>query len=130
MVTQRLQENGWGTKVPGNNLFNIKGKSSAGSITLVTKEEDANGNSTVTKANFRKYDSFESSVQDYINVLSENFPDAYEALMNGGDIDDFVNGLDNGTNGKYATDADYKEQLKKLYKQVSEEYTKVEEVNQ
>lgn len=127
MVTQRLQENGWGTSVPGNNLFNIKGTGDAGSLKLTTKEEDQNGKSTTVKANFRAYQNPESAIKDYLKVLQDNFPQAYNALVNGEGIEEFTSGLQNGSLGQYATDADYETQIKNLYKQVSEEYIRFEE---
>lgn len=44
-------------------------------------------------------------------------------------VKDFTDGLDNGVNGKYATDADYSEQIEKLYKQVKTEYEKYKAEN-
>jgi flagellum-specific peptidoglycan hydrolase FlgJ len=127
MVAQRLQENGWRTTAPGNNLFNIKGTSAAGTMKLLTKEEDSNGNSTTIEANFRVYENLEDAIGDYVSVLQKNFPAAYDALVNGGSIEQFTSGLQNGVIGKYATDADYQEKLKELYNQVKQEYKKYED---
>jgi len=123
IVAQRIQENGWGTTAPGNNLFNIKGEYKGASITITTHEEDSKGNRTKIVDKFRKYDSQSESIKDYLEVLENNFPDAYKALTDDKKtVDDFVKGLENGTKGKYATDADYGDQIKKLYKQVKKEY--------
>jgi len=126
MVSQRLQENGWRATVPGNNLFNIKGASASGTMKLITKEEDSKGNSTTITANFRVYENLEEAVGDYLNVLQTKFPGTYDALIKGGSIEEFTTGLQSGSLGKYATDADYQEKLHELYKQVSEEYQKFE----
>jgi RHS repeat-associated protein len=123
IIAQRIQENGWGTTAPGNNLFNIKGEYKGASITITTHEEDSKGNRTKIVDKFRKYDSQSESIKDYLKVLENNFPDAYKALTDDNKtVDDFVKGLENGTKGKYATDADYGDQIKKLYKQIKKEY--------
>lgn len=126
VVAQAIQENGWKiNKAPGQNLFNIKGKGSAGSIIVTTHEEDADGNREKIKDKFRAYNSMDEAINDYINLIKKNYPDAYEALTNENKtVEDFTAGLKNGKKGPYATDADYDTQIKTLYKQVKREYGK------
>lgn len=74
-IAQAILESGWGKSelaVKGNNLFGIKGTGPAGSIALETTEHDANGNPYRTIAVFRKYHSWEQSLNDHTQFLVQS----------------------------------------------------------
>ncbi len=74
-IAQAILESGWGKSelaTKGNNLFGIKGTGPAGSITLETTEHDANGNPYRTIAVFRKYHSWEESLEDHTKFLVQS----------------------------------------------------------
>jgi flagellum-specific peptidoglycan hydrolase FlgJ len=120
ILAQRLLENGWRSSVPGNNPFNLKGVSKDGkSVLLHTKEQDKKGNIYNIVAKFRAYDSIDDGTKDFLSNIEQKWPEAYKALTdNNSNVDDFVNGLNSGKPGGYATDQKYKEKLKALYSQI------------
>ncbi|MFZ5945581.1 MAG: stalk domain-containing protein [Bacillota bacterium] len=75
-TAQAILETGWGQQTPAdkysgqrsNNLFGIKGKGPAGSVTSNTWEE-YNGNTFRVDAQFRAYSNPEESWQDHKNLL-------------------------------------------------------------
>lgn len=71
-LAQAALETGWGahTIKDGKNLFGIKGKGPAGSVTVSTKEY-VNGKYITINAAFRKYNTWQESIDDHARLLSE-----------------------------------------------------------
>jgi hypothetical protein len=72
-VAQAILETGWGkhTIGPAKNLFGIKGKGPAGSISVPTREF-VNGRWITVQANFAKYQSFEQSIAEHARFFLRN----------------------------------------------------------
>jgi peptidoglycan hydrolase-like protein with peptidoglycan-binding domain len=72
-VAQAILETGWGkhTIGPAKNLFGIKGKGPAGSISVPTREF-VNGRWITVQANFAKYHSFEQSITEHARFFLRN----------------------------------------------------------
>lgn len=79
MIAQAALETGW-LKYPtrdklsgrdSRNLFNIKGKGPAGSVTILTTEY-VRGERQKVEAAFRAYNSYEESFDDYARLLTSN----------------------------------------------------------
>ena len=75
MIAQALVESGYGTstlsQAPNYNLFGIKGTGTAGTIEMNTREDGSSGSYNIN-AGFRKYHSFDESLEDNANVISSN----------------------------------------------------------
>jgi flagellum-specific peptidoglycan hydrolase FlgJ len=73
ILAQAALETGWGASSIGNakNLFGIKGTGPAGSTTVSTQEYGQNGYYS-TKAGFRKYNTWQESVEDHSRLLSQS----------------------------------------------------------
>lgn len=85
------------------NLFGIKGKGTAGSANMFSKEYDAGGNRV---SGFRAYNSFTESLNDHARLLQT---DRYaKHLKNAKSVEDFARGI---IAGGYATDPNYANQL-------------------
>ena len=71
IIAQAALETGWGASSIGTakNLFGIKGTGPAGSVSVPTREYGSNGYYTTT-ANFRKYNTWQESVEDHSRLLS------------------------------------------------------------
>lgn len=104
MIAQRRQENSFNLKTPLNNPMNIKGSGDAGKKTMST-HETYNGKYQSAIESFANFTSEDAGFNGYLELLKNNFPDAYNALTdNSKTIDDFVIGLeDTGKKGAYAT---------------------------
>lgn len=103
---------------PNFNLFGMKGTYQNESVEFETLEDDSNGNMTKIVAGFRKYPSYEASMQDYVDLLRGGVSwDAhfYEATFksNTSSYQDVTAYL----TGTYATDSSYEEKLDKLIEQ-------------
>lgn len=112
MASQAALESGYGKSgltQKANNFFGMKaGKSWQGdTVTMRTREEDANGNSYYENARFRKYGSMEEGLLDKERMMSRNWPDAMKATS----FDEATDGLRNGRFGAYATDKNYASKL-------------------
>ncbi len=73
-MAQAALECGWASNYlayKANNLFSIKGKGPAGSVTIVC-DEYYNGKHVYEWGEFRKYNSWEESVCDHANFLKNN----------------------------------------------------------
>lgn len=104
LVAQAALETGWGKSVAGNNLFGIKASKNWNGKTVNTGTQEWDGSKMVgQKDNFRAYDSYEESFNDYANVISKqkNFAGA---LQSGGDPEAYFSAL---KAGRYATDPNY-----------------------
>ncbi|MFJ8459325.1 glucosaminidase domain-containing protein [Lysinibacillus xylanilyticus] len=97
---------------PNNNLFGMKGSYQNNSVTLETSEDDGSGNMTTVMAEFRKYPSYEASLQDYVKLMRNGVSwnkDFYAGVFKSNtksytDATKFLT-------GSYATDSKYNEKL-------------------
>ena len=103
-AVQASLETGYGEKVKGQNFFGIKaGKSWTGpTVDFKTTEYLGKGKESVV-GKFRKYDSLEESIQDYIEFMPTRYPSAWEANT----IEEAAKELKNGKFGAYASDPKY-----------------------
>jgi flagellum-specific peptidoglycan hydrolase FlgJ len=70
-LAQAFVESAQGRHAPGNNFFGMKGKGTAGSQLLYTKEQDPKTKRIYTiRAPFRKYNNAEESFEDHARLLS------------------------------------------------------------
>ncbi|MES5883193.1 glucosaminidase domain-containing protein [Bacillus cereus group sp. MG21] len=85
------------------NLFGIKGKGTAGTANMWSKEYDAGGNRV---SGFRAYNSYAESINDHAKLLqNERYA---KHLRNARSVEDFARGI---KAGGYATDPNYANQL-------------------
>jgi hypothetical protein len=103
-ASQASLETGYGQHVVGNNYFGVKASPSytGPTVTANTSEgEDAVSNRM--DQTFRAYDGLKASVANYMDVMSNAFPDAWNATT----IADAAKGLVSGKFGRYAKDINY-----------------------
>lgn len=122
MIAQALLESNKGMSglaaEPNFNLFGIKGHYKNESVALETFEDDGQGNMKKIVANFRKYPSYEASLQDYVHLVRNGVSwdeRYYEAIFKSNtksykDATAFLTGT-------YATDSKYDEKLNQLIEQ-------------
>lgn len=100
---------------PNNNLFGMKGSYQNNSVKLETSEDDGSGNMTTVMADFRKYPSYEASIEDYVKLMLNGVSwneDFYAGV--------FISNTKSYTDatkfltGSYATDSRYNEKLNAL----------------
>lgn len=74
-MAQAILESGWGNSSIGNNIFGIKAGSnwSGKTQSVVTNEQDANGNTYQVNATFRDYDSVADSIKDHGKLFTQDF---------------------------------------------------------
>lgn len=94
-ISQAALESGWGKHAPGNNLFGYKWnpRSNQGWQLLWTQEWDGEKYIKI-QARFRKYDSIEESIQDYLELmqikryakvkLAQDYKEAAQAVAKAG----------------------------------------------
>jgi len=118
LLAQAALETGWGKHVIHTsrgensfNLFNIKaGGSWSGPTVNVTTLEYQNGLPQQQRAEFRRYNSYEESFADYINLLKNN--PRYESVLQAGqDTAQYANALQQAG---YATDPRYASKIKTI----------------
>lgn len=85
------------------NLFGIKGKGTAGTANMWSKEYDAGGNRV---SGFRSYNSFTESLNDHARLLQTERYATH--LRNAKSVEDFARGI---KAGGYATDPAYAQKL-------------------
>jgi flagellar protein FlgJ len=100
-----------GLATNAKNLFGVKGKGTAGSYAAVTSEYDSNGKLYTTTANFKKYNTYQESMEDHAKVLSADRYTKYTSKAV--TLNDWVNGI---KAGGYATDPNYAGSLINLIK--------------
>ena len=118
-VAQSILETGWGQSVPvdkytgllSNNLFGIKGKGPAGSVTSNTWEV-YNGITYRVDADFRAYNTVNQSWADHKEFLNRDRYTDFRAVMY-----DFTQGAWALKRAGYATDPQYPIKLMKLINQ-------------
>ncbi|KXO14099.1 Flagellar protein FlgJ [Moritella sp. JT01] len=120
LLAQAALETGWGKKVStdnqgdsSHNLFNIKAdKRWEGPTASVDTLEFTDGVAKREKHQFRSYQNFQSSFNDFADFLQSG--DRYsEALRNSADSAQFLNGLQNAG---YATDPNYAAKIQNVMK--------------
>jgi flagellar protein FlgJ len=119
IVAQAALETGWGKSVirqtngdSSFNLFNIKADSRwDGPKVSVKTVEYRNGVAEKESANFRQYENFQKSFDDYVGFLQEN-PRYNNALKNTDDSARFVHELQKAG---YATDPSYASKIQRIY---------------
>lgn len=95
-----------GLAVQAKNLFGVKGKGNAGSVSMLTSEY-VNGKYVKVYADFRKYTSYYDSMVDHGKVLSQsNYTKHLKSGTNS--VNDWINAI---VSGGYATSPTYKKQL-------------------
>ncbi len=111
-LAQAALETGWGASTIGDakNLFGIKGTGPAGSISVPTKEF-INGRMVTVRDNFRKYHSWQESIEDHGKLLlnSRYSP----ALRYKNDPDRYAHAIHDAG---YATDPNYASKLISIMK--------------
>jgi flagellar protein FlgJ len=118
LVAQSALESGWGKRIAedsrgasSHNLFGIKaGGAWTGPVATAKTLEFNNGVARQETANFRKYDSFEDSFNDYVAFLKSN-PRYQDAIDNASDPSQFGRALQDAG---YATDPDYAEKIQSV----------------
>lgn len=115
IIAQMGLERGW-TPPKDYNYGNItKGSTWSGS-TEVRADKDAKGNPITQK--FRQYNSSKEFLDDYLSLLKNVYPKAYNELHSDDfNIDRFTSGLVEGK-FKYAEAPDYKEKVKSIFNSV------------
>lgn len=99
LLAQAALETGWGSAMPGNNLFGIKAAAGQASTPQATHEM-VDGAMVPETANFRDYGSPMACVTDYIRLIQSNF----QNVIGQGSIASFANALQAGS---FATDSNY-----------------------
>ncbi len=73
MIAQATLESAYGTSAlasyPNYNLFGMKGSYYGDSVLLPTLEDNGKGQYSQINANFRKYPSYQESLQDYVRLI-------------------------------------------------------------
>lgn len=113
IMAQAALETGWGSSAIGNakNLFGIKGTGPAGSITVPTKEY-INGRMVTVQGKFRKYNSWQESIEDHSKLLTGASRYA-KCMANRNNPDQFAREL---LKAGYATDPQYANKLISIMK--------------
>ncbi|WP_155593851.1 glucosaminidase domain-containing protein [Lysinibacillus cavernae] len=119
MIAQAILESEHGQSglgsAPNYNLFGMKGSYQNNSVTLETTEDDGSGNLSTIMAAFRKYPSYEESMQDYVKLMRNGVSwnkDFYAGVYRSN-----TNAYTDATKfltGSYATDSKYSEKLNTL----------------
>lgn len=78
LLAQSALETGWGTSMPGNNLFGIKAHGGLPETVAATMEEQ-NGRMQPAISNFASYTSPAMAVSDYTNLIEARFSDSVGA---------------------------------------------------
>ena len=119
VLAQMGLETGWKTP-PDFNYGNITTGSSWTGAYRVRGDKDARGNPIQQK--FRSYDSAKAFVDDYLQLLQNRYPKAYEAIKSDKfDIDNFSTGLVGGTY-KYAEDPEYMNKIRNTFRSVQQRF--------
>lgn len=103
---------------PNFNLFGMKGKYNEASVELKTQEDDGEGNMTTIVAEFRKYPSYEASIEDYVGLLRNGV--SWDETFYEGTFKSNTASYEEATaflTGRYATDSSYEEKLNDLIEQ-------------
>lgn len=133
LVAQAALETGWGKSIirerdgsTSNNLFGIKAHSSwSGDVATTLTTEYRNGKASKEAADFRSYDSFKQSFDDYVSFLQSN--DRYgKALAKSGDSSQFMHELQRAG---YASDPQYARKVSQIARQMKSTYENIAAVD-
>lgn len=121
VIAQMALEKGW--KTPADyNFGNITTGGAWRGPSVVRGDTDAYGRKITQK--FRMYGSPKEFMDDYLTLLKNQYPEAYNELHSDDfNVDRFTTGLVGGK-FKYAEAPDYKEKLKEVYQNVESKLTK------
>ncbi|CUS25968.1 Putative N-acetylmuramidase [Paucilactobacillus oligofermentans DSM 15707 = LMG 22743] len=113
MIAQAALESSWGTSDLARphvyNLFGVKGGYKGKSIQMKTQEDDGFGNLSYINDDFRQYNSYFESLNDYAEVMNQPlFSAAKRGLC--GDYHEVTRKL----TGTYATDTQYDRKLNQI----------------
>ena len=103
LLAQTALETGWGSAVPGNNLFGIKATNGQASVSLPTKEMVGESLMSTT-ASFATYPSISSAISHLTSLLETQFRD----ILGASSVEQFATGL---AHGGYATDDAYAQKI-------------------
>lgn len=109
MIAQATLESSSGTSGLASNyynLFGIKGKYNGNSVSLLTWEDDGNGNAYNIYDDFRVYPSWSASLEDYANVLQQSHFSGVRRSNTTSYLDSTA-----ALTGTYATDTSYGSKL-------------------
>lgn len=119
MIAQAILESASGTsqlaQAPNYNLFGIKGSHNGKSATFNTQEDLGNGSMTTIQAEFRAYENYEESFEDYAKLMKEGLSGNSEFYS--GTWKSKTENYEDATKfltGKYATDTSYNQKLNGL----------------
>ena len=122
MIAQAALESGWGTsalsKAPNYNLFGVKGSYNGQSVNMQTLEDSGGQNYYSIQANFRKYPSYQESLEDYADKIVNGISGA--PLFYSGAWKSKTNSYQDATaylTGRYATDTAYASKLNRIIEQ-------------
>lgn len=122
VIAHIAHETGWGERIEGNNLFNIKGSYNGTSTQFSTHEYISDQRVSINDS-FRSYPEIVDSVKDYLSTLQTKWPDSYVSLFTKApSVSNFINGLKAGSPGGYATDPNYNDKLGRIAKIIEEEF--------
>ncbi|MRI82522.1 LysM peptidoglycan-binding domain-containing protein [Aerococcaceae bacterium DSM 109653] len=125
MIAQAALESAWGNSTlaqsPNYNLFGIKGEYNGNSVHVETQEDDGSGNYYTITDDFRKYDDYDQSLEDYASLLTGDDDSSnwrYEfysgtRVSNTSTYQDATAYL----TGRYATDTSYSSKLNRIIEQ-------------
>ena len=122
MIAQAALESGWGTsalsKAPNHNLFGVKGSYNGQSVNMQTLEDSGGQNYYSIQADFRKYPSYQESLEDYADKIVNGISGA--PLFYSGAWKSKTNSYQDATaylTGRYATDTAYGAKLNRIIEQ-------------
>lgn len=122
MIAQAALESGWGTsalsKAPNHNLFGVKGSYNGQSVNMQTLEDSGGQNYYSIQADFRKYPSYQESLEDYADKIVNGISGA--PLFYSGAWKSKTNSYQDATaylTGRYATDTAYDSKLNRIIEQ-------------
>ena len=122
MLAQAALESGWGTsalsKAPNHNLFGVKGSYNGQSVNMQTLEDSGGQNYYSIQADFRKYPSYQESLEDYADKIVNGISGA--PLFYSGAWKSKTNSYQDATaylTGRYATDTAYGSKLNRIIEQ-------------
>lgn len=118
-IAQAILESDWGNSelsIKNNNYYGIKGGGSEPTVTMTTKEF-VDGEWIEVKADFRKYTSWQESMEDHSELFTKGTTwneDQYAKVLAATDYKEAAYALQESG---YATDPDYPEKLIRLIEQ-------------
>ena len=122
MIAQAALESGWGTsalsKAPNHNLLGVKGSYNGQSVNMQTLEDSGGQNYYSIQADFRKYPSYQESLEDYADKIVNGISGA--PLFYSGAWKSKTNSYQDATaylTGRYATDTAYGAKLNRIIEQ-------------